>query len=89
MRHVPSANAAGLVRSAASSLLIGGARETQHTTRLTSQLLRNDHVDAVSGPAMGAIPLVTLMARTHWIGFYVRLREQAHGRRPAIGGIPP
>jgi orotate phosphoribosyltransferase len=26
-------------------------------------LLANDHVDAVGGPAMGAIPLVTLMAR--------------------------
>ena len=52
-------------------------------------LLWNDHVDAVGGPAMGAIPLVTLMARTHWTGFYVRLREQAHGRRPLIGGILP
>ena len=52
-------------------------------------LLRNDHVDAVGGPAMGAIPLVTLTARHSWAGFYVRLREQAHGRRSVIGGIPP
>jgi orotate phosphoribosyltransferase len=52
-------------------------------------LLRNDHVDAVGGPAMGAIPLVTLMARHQWAGFYVRRREQAHGRPSAIGGSPP
>jgi orotate phosphoribosyltransferase len=52
-------------------------------------LLWNDRVDAVGGPAMGAIPLVTLMARHRWAGFYVRLHEPAHGRRPSIGGIPP
>jgi orotate phosphoribosyltransferase len=52
-------------------------------------LLRNDHVDAVGGPAIGAIPLVTLMARHQWAGFYVRRREQAHGRPWAIGGSPP
>jgi orotate phosphoribosyltransferase len=52
-------------------------------------LLAQDHVDAVGGPAVGAIPLVTLMARHQWAGFYVRLREPTPGRRPAIGGIPP
>jgi orotate phosphoribosyltransferase len=52
-------------------------------------LLGHDHVDAVGGPAMGAIPLVTLMARSQWAGFYVRLREPPPRRRPAIGGIPP
>lgn len=52
-------------------------------------LLSNDRVDAVGGPALGAIPLVTLMACHQWAGFYVRRREPAHGRRPAIGGIPP
>jgi orotate phosphoribosyltransferase len=52
-------------------------------------LLWNDRVDAVGGPAMGAIPLVTLMVRHQWAGFYVRLHAQAHGRYPLIGGIPP
>jgi orotate phosphoribosyltransferase len=52
-------------------------------------LLAHDHVDAVGGPAMGAIPLVTLMARHQRAGFYVRLREPTPRRRPAIGGIPP
>jgi orotate phosphoribosyltransferase len=52
-------------------------------------LLSNDRVDAVGGPALGAIPLVTLMACHQWTGFYVRRREPAHGRRPVIGGIPP
>jgi orotate phosphoribosyltransferase len=52
-------------------------------------LLANDHVDAVGGPAMGAIPLVTLMARHPWAAFYVRLREPTPRRRPAISGIPP
>lgn len=52
-------------------------------------LLRQDGVEAVGGPAMGAIPLVTCMAREHWTGFYVRLGEQAQGRRQAVGGIPP
>ena len=45
-------------------------------------LLSNDRVDAVGGPALGAVPLVTLMARHQWAGFYVRLREPAHGRHP-------
>jgi orotate phosphoribosyltransferase len=52
-------------------------------------LLRHDRVDAVGGPAMGAIPLVTLMLRHQWAGFYVRLHAQARGRRPLIGGSPP
>jgi orotate phosphoribosyltransferase len=52
-------------------------------------LLRDDGVEAVGGPAMGAIPLVTLMARQQWPAFYIRLREQVHGRRSAISGIPP
>jgi orotate phosphoribosyltransferase len=52
-------------------------------------LLADDHVEAVGGPAMGAIPLVTLVARQQWAGFYVRLREAAPGRRSPSGGIPP
>ena len=32
-------------------------------------LLREDHVEAVGGPAMGAIPLVTLLARQQWLAF--------------------
>ncbi len=52
-------------------------------------LLRNDRVEAVGGPAMGAIPLVTLIARHQWPAFYIRLGEQVHGRRSAISGIPP
>jgi orotate phosphoribosyltransferase len=52
-------------------------------------LLRNDRVEAVGGPAMGAIPLVTLMARHQWPAFYIRLGEQVHGRRSAISGISP
>src|SRR4029450_10054573 len=41
-------------------------------------LLRDDGVEAVGGPAMGAIPLVTLMARQQWPAFYIRLGEQVH-----------
>ena len=52
-------------------------------------LLANDHVDAVGGPAMGAIPLVTLMARHQGTGFCVWLRELTPGWRPAIHGTPP
>ena len=55
---------------------------------LLGPLLANDHVDAVGGPAMGAIPLVTLMARHRGAGFYIRLRESTPGR-PAIRGTPP
>ena len=44
-------------------------------------LLRDDRVEAVGGPAMGAIPLVTLMARQQWPAFYIRLGEQVHARR--------
>jgi orotate phosphoribosyltransferase len=54
---------------------------------LLGPLLANDHVDAVGGPAMGAIPLVTLMARHRGAGFYIRLRESTPGH-PAIRGTP-
>jgi orotate phosphoribosyltransferase len=43
-------------------------------------LLREDHVEAVGGPAMGAIPLVTLLARQQWLAFYIRLGPQVHMR---------
>jgi orotate phosphoribosyltransferase len=52
-------------------------------------LLRQDQVEAVGGPAMGAIPLVTLMARRQWPAFYIRLGTQVHGRRSPISGSPP
>ena len=52
-------------------------------------LLRQDRVEAVGGPAMGAIPLVTLLARQQWPAFYIRLGEQVHSQRSAISGIPP
>jgi orotate phosphoribosyltransferase len=52
-------------------------------------LLREDGVEAVGGPAMGAIPLVTVMARQQWPAFYIRLGAQVHGRRSPISGIPP
>jgi orotate phosphoribosyltransferase len=52
-------------------------------------LLKNDHIEAVGGPAMGAIPLVTLLARQQWPAFYIRLGEQVHGRRSPISGNPP
>ena len=52
-------------------------------------LLREDHVEAVGGPAMGAIPLVTLLARQQWLAFYIRLGPQVHARRSAISGSPP
>src|SRR5262249_18124109 len=49
-------------------------------------LLRQDRVEAVGGPAIGAIPLVTLMARQQWPAFYIRLGSQVHGQRSAISG---
>jgi orotate phosphoribosyltransferase len=52
-------------------------------------LLRQDRVEAVGGPAMGAIPLVTLMARQQWPAFYIRLGAQVHSGRSAISGSPP
>jgi orotate phosphoribosyltransferase len=52
-------------------------------------LLRQDRVEAVGGPAMGAIPLVTLLARQQWPAFYLRLGAQVHGRRSPISGTPP
>jgi orotate phosphoribosyltransferase len=52
-------------------------------------LLREDGVETVGGPAMGAIPLVTLMARQQWPAFYIRLGAQVHGRRSPISGSPP
>jgi orotate phosphoribosyltransferase len=52
-------------------------------------LLRQDGVEAIGGPAMGAIPLVTLMARQQWPAFYIRLGAQVHARRSAISGSPP
>ena len=55
---------------------------------LLGPLLANDPVDAIGGPAMGAIPLVTLMVRHRGAGFYIRLRESTPGR-PAIRGTPP
>ena len=35
-------------------------------------LLQDDGVEAVGGPAMGAIPLVTMLARQQWPAFYIR-----------------
>jgi orotate phosphoribosyltransferase len=55
---------------------------------LLGPLLAHDPVDAVGGPALGAIPLVTLMARHRRAGFYIRLRESAPGH-PVICGTPP
>jgi len=51
-------------------------------------LLAHDCVEAIGGPAMGAIPLVTLMACHQWAAFYVRLREPMPAGRPAMGGTP-
>ena len=52
-------------------------------------LLTQEHVEAVGGPAMGAIPLVTVLARQPWFAFYIRLGAQVHGRRSPISGTPP
>jgi orotate phosphoribosyltransferase len=52
-------------------------------------LLRQDQVEAIGGPAMGAIPLVTVLARQPWLAFYIRLGAQVHGRRSPISGSPP
>jgi orotate phosphoribosyltransferase len=38
---------------------------------------------------MGAIPLVTVLARQQWPAFYIRLGAQVHGRRSPISGSPP
>lgn len=55
---------------------------------LLEPLLADDQVDAVGGPAMGAIPLVTLMARHRGAGFYVRLREWTPGAPVMRGTLP-
>jgi len=59
-------------------VLIDSSRVTLHgdglalIEALLVPLLKNDHVEAVGGPAMGAIPLVTMLARQQWPAFYIR-----------------
>ena len=76
-------------------VLIDPSRVTLHgdglalIEALLVPLLKNDHVEAVGGPAMGAIPLVTMLARQQWPAFYIRLGAHVHGRRSPISGSPP
>ncbi|HEY5865890.1 MAG TPA: hypothetical protein VI542_10165 [Candidatus Tectomicrobia bacterium] len=72
-------------------VLIDPSRVTLHgdglalIASLLVPLLKNDHVEAGGGPAMGAIPLVTMLACQQWSAFYIRLGAHVHRRRSPIG----